>query len=761
MKPALPLLVCAIVAVFSFDLRAAEPTVTNVNLRALQIGGTTTLVVDGSDLKNAQLLFAFPAKQDLKPDSTDKKATFTVTLGDQVEPGFAHLRVVTESGVSSPVVIALDRMVQTPFAPSIATLPAALHGVVAGANTLECKFPGKAKQKIIVEVEAVRLGSKLRPILHLLGPDRLQLAWAWGAPNLHGDARLEATLPTDGIYAATLHDAEYAAAGGSFFRLKIGSWSFADQVYPLALMRGKGQKVELVGMENPVPLDVPASPASRVLPLSLPKGGVWSGQRPFVRLSPHPELVEQSGAKKAQDVPAGPLGISGKLLTPFEEDRYRLPVTPGKKVRLEVFAERYGSPLDVGLVIYNDKDAVVLRGDDSPGTLDPAVEYAVPDKVTTIVVGVVDAQGRGGPRGLYRLVIDPQGSSAGAETYSLFAGSQQLIVPDGGRTVLPVFAERRGYQGKIDLMPAHLPAGARFDGATIPAGADGTLLMVQRGTALDASITNWNGKGGSDEQTVFLRGHPLEKLQPWLASEIAVASSSVKASDFDIDWKSLPGDVSLIPGSKLILPVKVARTASKSPVKLTLVTSQITPLVNAKPDPNKQIRVEKAVDLAAGANDGELIVLVPADLPGPVYDVTVQAELLGGDKKTIATAFAPVKRLAVKPPLVVQLTGPNRIEVPFDAKKGASVKLQGKVERQTDLKADIAIALTGLPAAVKVEPLTLKAGTSEFTLNVVLPPTITPGEITGLKLSASAVADPKLPNVRVKSRDVELTLVVK
>src|SRR4051794_18091923 len=87
-------------------LRAAEPVIRNLDLRGLRIGGTTTLVIDGDDFGKApRLLLPFPAQQTLKPDVTDKRATFTVMLAGDVAPGYHHLRVLTESGVSLPVLI--------------------------------------------------------------------------------------------------------------------------------------------------------------------------------------------------------------------------------------------------------------------------------------------------------------------------------------------------------------------------------------------------------------------------------------------------------------------------------------------------------------------------------------------------------------------------------------------------------------------------------------------------------------------------------
>src|SRR5215208_4236551 len=73
---------------------AVEPEVRNLSVRGLQVGGTTTVVVDGDDLgTNPRLMLPFPAKQVRNPKSTDKQATFEVTLEGSVIPGYYSLRV--------------------------------------------------------------------------------------------------------------------------------------------------------------------------------------------------------------------------------------------------------------------------------------------------------------------------------------------------------------------------------------------------------------------------------------------------------------------------------------------------------------------------------------------------------------------------------------------------------------------------------------------------------------------------------------------
>jgi hypothetical protein len=751
---------CVLLLTLAASAPAAEPILRNVNIRGLQVGATTAIALDGDGFGKApRLLLPFAAKPQLKPGSTDKQATFEVALGADVVPGYYHLRLVTDEGVSTPVVVAVDRLPQRAMAPTIDALPIALHGALTGSTTIETKFTGKAGQKVLVEVEAQRLGSKLRPIVHLYSPKRLQVAWAWTTQSLHGDARIEIALPEDGVYTAAVHDAEYAGGAPGFFRLRIGQWLSTDLTFPPDMAKGSGGAIELLGTPT-AKIDLPALTGAGVQPLVWPKEGLWSGPRPFVRISPHPEMIAETTTDKPQLLPVGQIGVSGRITVPFGEDRFRMPVVPGSKLRLEVFAERYGSPLDAALVVRNEKGDQLARVEDSPGTLDPVLDYTVPAGVKEIVVGVVDTQGRAGQRAIYRLTVEPQ--EAAKADYRLVCPTQALSLPTGGRWVVPVLIDRRGYTGPIDLAATGLPAGVKLDGATIPPESDGALVTVQRTDApAEPAITHWQGRGTGIEHAVLIKGSPMETLQPWLASEIAVAPTAGKACEYQVDWRSLPADAGPVLAKKLALPFKIVRPAKDSVVKLTLLTSQSRPVVNGQLDPNQSLRVEKPVELNPKTNEGEVSVLVPPQLASPVYDVTVQAEFLTPDKKTVlAVAFAPVRRMVVRNPLVVKLDGPPRIDVAMKPKMPGTVKITGQVERKEGLTSDVSVTLTGLPPGIAAPPVVLKGGTTAFAINLTVPATQAGGEIKGLKLAASAPADPKTPNVTVKSRELDITLVV-
>jgi hypothetical protein len=125
----------------------------------------------------------------------------------------------------------------------------------------------------------------------------------------------------------------------------------------------------------------------------------------------------------------------------------------------------------------------------------------------------------------------------------------------------------------------------------------------------------------------------------------------------------------------------------------------------------------------------------------------------------LATAYAPVRRMDVRMPVLVKLTTP-RIDVALDAATGATVVATGKIERREGLTGDVVLTLAGLPAGARADAITIKADATDFLLNIVLPANVRPGELKALKLSATGTPDAAQPGVKVKSRDVDLLLVV-
>src|SRR4051812_43605410 len=109
--------ICALVSVIA-STGSAAPTIGNITPRGLQVGGTTTVVIDGSDLPaQPQLVLPVPiAKQTVKPGGTATHAEIEVQLPDSIATGIEHLRLAGAGGISNSVLVGLDRLRQAPFA---------------------------------------------------------------------------------------------------------------------------------------------------------------------------------------------------------------------------------------------------------------------------------------------------------------------------------------------------------------------------------------------------------------------------------------------------------------------------------------------------------------------------------------------------------------------------------------------------------------------------------------------------------------------
>jgi hypothetical protein len=588
-------------------------------------------------------------------------------------------------------------------------------------------------------------------VLHLYDEGGRQLTWAWPNPALGGDARIACTLPADGKYTVEIHDLQYASQGGPF-RLKLGSWQHVDAVFPPAVRRGETASVELVGNTPGRRVQVQAAGDSEVVPVPWADPAAASGLRPRVLVSDLPEYVEKDGTL-VQDVGGVPVALNGRLAKAGEVDRYRLKVQPGDRLRFEVLADRLGSPLDAVLKLQREDGGLLAQADDAPGSPDPTLDFTVPADLKTLVVAVEDLHGRGQPNFVYRVVVRPAAEAAAVKDFSLFLPGGEMSVPAGGASVIEVGIERRGYGGPIRLAFDGLPAGIGVQGTEVAAGATGALLVLTgTGPTPAAGVVSLRGMAADAKvplaQRAHEQGHPLLRVQPWLAEELAVALTAKEKIAFAAQWGTLPADAQLVSGSSLKVPLRVALPKDENGgVRLYLLSSHRTPRVNGQPDQNQALRKDAGpfLELPAGKAEGEFVVFVPATLPGVPQDLAFRADLLGKDRaRVIAQAFTPVKRFSVLNPLAV-LPAVAQVEATLDARTGAEIELAGKVERRGGFKGDVTVSVAGLPSGIAVPTQALKADKADFQLVVKLPGTFKPQDLEKVEVFATGKYAPNSP----------------
>jgi hypothetical protein len=710
----------------------------------LQIGKPTTLVITGTDLPtDAEVVIdANIASQAVKPGAKRDRIEVEVTLDTQVQPGLYSVRVAGPDGISGPVTVGVDRLPQLAFSPSIESLPAALHGSVGAGQVLKASLQGKKDQRLVIDLEAQRIGSGLKPVIRLNDALGRQIAWSPARTNIGGDARVETVLPADGQYTIELQDQLFRPTGPGFFRLKVGDLQYADFAMPLAHTTLDAVPGETAGL-------VPASEH-------------FTGAAPRVVISDFPELLESGG--QPQELSQVPVGVSGVVSAAGEEDKFVLAVTPKQKLRFEVVARQFGSPLDAVLSIRDEEGKQLASGDDRTGSSDPLVEYTAPDKVNRLQIAIKDLLGRGGNDYVYRIAV----RDAGRPDFALSLAADRINVPAAGAQVVPVQVTRTNYNGPIELALDPQPPEIQLQGNVIPPGATiGLLTLSAQEVSPQSRLTRLIGRALEAEpqplRAAMFGDVAGSRYQPRIRTQLGL--SITRRSPISIAW--IPGDDDrLYLGSKLPARLQLTRAeGAEGKVRVRLLTSQPTPKKTIREgqqqrvvdDVDRTLRLEGDPTFGPDQTDATVNILVPGDLPRQPWDVVLVAELLSKDGKNVVSSLAaPVRSLTPVTPFTLALSGPSAAEGKAGA--GEAGKLVGKISRVANYKQPVIVALDGLPKGYSSPYLLVPADKEDFELPLTFTSDNKPGELKGAKLVALS-APMTAKSVRSNTIDVSINVL--
>ena len=576
----------------------------NLNVRGLQIGAVTRVLVTGSELAdNPRLISSLAFKQKRVGAVAANRVEFDVTLPKSARAGIYNFWLVTDSGVSKKLLVAVDHLPQKLLTP-MATLPVSLHGQITGSQTATTSFMGKKGQLVMVAVEAQRLDSRLRPVLQLFDGNNRLLAWTLPKPQFRGDARIRATLPRDGKYRIQIHDLEYAGRAPGFYRLKMGTWKVHDIPYPPVVRRGTDTKVQLIGGNGWS--TVKASSSGSLVPINA--GSDSSGPQSFVSLTDRPVAIEpMARAKSKTPLPMQtvPSVACGRILERNEVDTWQVPVKAGTKVRLRLVAQPLGSALDGFVTVRADSGKTLGASDDVGNSADCQLDVTVPKGVKQLLVDVSDRNRLGGTHFVYQLTAEP--IVAASPNFSLQVDNFGQAVSSGNRTIFRVLAQRSGYNGPIQLRFDNLPAGVQTQAPTIPAGGDGVLVTLNgAGSKSAAKATRLVGSavinGKRIERPALDGAQPVRQLQPWLQQEMLVSLGNPNTPVFDAVWSPSTANArSLVLGKEVSLRVRGFRpVGSDGPIRFSIISSQ-RPILNKKRqlDAGRMVRLVRGTELAA------------------------------------------------------------------------------------------------------------------------------------------------------------------
>lgn len=503
-----------------------QPRLQSLSRPGAQAGESVDVTVRGTDLEGVNALwFDHPGLRAFHL----KGPTFRVVCSPGTSRGLHDVRVVGPYGVSNPRAFVVgdrpETVEQEPNNTPEQAKPIPLGTVVNGelaATDIDCfAFDGKKGQRILIDLDAERLDSRLDATLRVIGPNGREIAE--NRDSFGADPFLDLALPSDGRYVIKVHDVTFAGSPDHVYRLTLHDGPHLDAIVPAVAAPGTSSKFTLVGRNlggTPAPdliasdgrplerkevtIDVPAGAPNPAYPTRafVPSpAAAWLGfdyalttdrgtsNSVFVGTTADPVSVEREpndDGEHAQAVTL-PCDISAAFGAPGDTDVYRFTAKKGDVWWIEADAERLGSPADPVFLLQKVVDKAppqdLATGEDTadPGlgprflvaSVDTALRWQVPEDGTyQVVLNDLYTSQRGEPRLTYRLNIRPERPDFRLVLVPNSANqADAVVVRAGGRASAYVLAVRLdGFAGPIHVSARDLPPGVACEPVVIGPG---------------------------------------------------------------------------------------------------------------------------------------------------------------------------------------------------------------------------------------------------------------------------------------------------
>jgi hypothetical protein len=575
---------------------SAQPVITELQPRGAQKGKPFTLTLTGRNLdEGAKIRSTMPATftllaPELPPQlrggtmqGEGRYATFLVEPSADLAVGVYPLRVVTSEGISNVQLFTVGAFPEIPEdesqpgslpntsdsmegAQPLPATPFTLNGTLRGPERDMFRLSAKGGEKRVIEVEARRCGSAIDPLLEILDANGRVIARSEDEPLLALDARVEVSFPRDGDYYVVVRDARFSTQTANFYRLKVGSYSYAREVFPLGGRRGELIEISL-GPEK-IKTDL-RKVSSSVRQVFVNVSGSPALPVPFA-VGDDPEINAPAGDAAI----SSPVTINARLAAAGQVDRYTFRVPASRAMAFRIQARELGTSKLMAVLTARDEQGNILgRSGDEPlaedlfnvnqsrTASDPMLRIQTPAGVNQVTVTVEDLALRGGPGYAYRLNVQPT-----AQDFRLILNSPFVNVPADGSVAVPVTVQRQGFEDVIQLRVVNAPKRLRVEGGYVVAGlpvketqqnrnSRGVLILTAEpgetlellelavegvATLPDGStiVRKAEGPGmivnvvGASEQGVVDRQRSL--TMPWMGFELVTAPTKPSAATLEV-----------------------------------------------------------------------------------------------------------------------------------------------------------------------------------------------------------------------------------
>jgi hypothetical protein len=761
----------------------AAPQIARFDPLALAPGKTVELTLYGQSLQDARRLWTtFTARCEfLAPaDESSKKGEkllCRVTVPRDAQVGIGAMRLVTGEGVSNPVLVMLDDLPTvtepsdnhtTELAQSI-EWPAAVDGQCDPVQEDFFQFHAAAGQRLSLEVVSQRLGSKLDSLLRLLSADGQEIVQIDDAAGGGGDSRLTHTFAAEGDYLLALRDVRYAGGGDFRYRLRVGTFPLITAAYPAG-----GRSGEVISFElnddawdaaEPLHVALPVVAGSaRLFSFGVPSAGDAGSGWFQAEVNPGSESLELEPNDSVTNATEArfPGAFNGRFDKPGDHDHFKFHAKKGQRVHCVAKTRQLGSPCDLYMSLHKaDGSQLEVARQGMQTTLNAEIpedgDYVlhVEDLLTPLPVPVRDRE-RGDPGTRdrdegFEIASGHVYRVDTTETYSGFSLSTehaQYTAPQGGTVVIKVLAQRRGYNGPIELAVEGLGDGAMLEGNTLDGGE--TLLKltlpesIRQGELRHAKLV---GKAKVGDEIVSVSANQRELLRTVFPNVTSLPTELENSIAIGIGPPFPPFFELSLTNTTLYFPQLVGAAsfdihigrkndAFKDPISLKVegLPSGVTAEVAPVEDGSKALRVS---------------LKGPADLSE--QDVPLRIAGAGKFQEQTQSVVLENIRLRVTKPLVASITLPAPIVA--GGQQEATIHLQRFGDTPQPVQLHVSKAPAGLLAPISI---TVPTEANEVKIPLAAAATATPGKYDNLIVTASTTVEGQSVTVESEPATVEI-----
>jgi len=265
------LTVFVLFSAFAIDVTCAaapgsSPELHLILPRGVQRGHESTLTFTGVRLNNAlEVLFydkGIKAKSFKVIDH--KKIEVVVTVADDCRLGEHVAQVRNDRGISDfrsvfvgpfPGVAEVEPNNSFQKAQSV-ELNQTINGTLPAEDVDRYRLELKKDQRLSVEIEAIRLGEFVDPVIELLGPhdadsaDAASIAFSDDSVLTNQDGFFSLMIPEDGTYTVVVTESAFQGTPKSHYRLHIGDFPRPESVFPSGGKPGTAVSLEHAAAES-------------------------------------------------------------------------------------------------------------------------------------------------------------------------------------------------------------------------------------------------------------------------------------------------------------------------------------------------------------------------------------------------------------------------------------------------------------------------------------------------------------------------------